>query len=297
MPAAIVSGVAASVRHQLCRAWSERGADDGNRGRVAAACRIPGRPLRRAPVSDRRRAGDVARDCTDGLRDRVSQILALALISGIGNSVFHPCDYAILAGSIRKERMGRSFALHGFSGNIGFALAPPTIAALLSVMDWRSVLLVVGGLGLPVVAAVIAQSHILRDQVRKDTPERGMSMRALLLDRTRPVLPVLFPRRHGERRRNGVADHRAARGERARPCARLGRAHRLYGRERRRRAARRVGGRQIDPLPRLLRRRPDQLLRGGDSGRQSRADGRPRHHRADAGSRASRSAPAGRRAM
>ena len=112
------------------------------------------------------------------------QILALALISGIGNSVFHPCDYAILAGSIRKERMGRSFALHGFSGNIGFALAPPTIAALLSVMDWRGVLLVVGGLGLPVVAAVIAQSHILRDQVRKDTPERGMSMRALLLDRT-----------------------------------------------------------------------------------------------------------------
>jgi MFS family permease len=112
------------------------------------------------------------------------QILALALISGIGNSVFHPCDYAILAGSIRKERMGRSFALHGFSGNIGFALAPPTIAALLSVMDWRGVLLVVGGLGLPVVAAVIAQSHILRDQVRKDTPERGMSMRTLLLDRT-----------------------------------------------------------------------------------------------------------------
>ena len=46
------------------------------------------------------------------------QILALALISGIGNAVFHPCDYAILAGSIRKERMGRSFALHGFSGEV-----------------------------------------------------------------------------------------------------------------------------------------------------------------------------------
>ncbi len=101
------------------------------------------------------------------------QILALSLISGIGNAVFHPCDYAILAGSIRKERMGRSFALHG-----------PTITALLSVMDWRGVLLVVGGLGLPVVAALIAQSHILHDQVRKDAPARGMSMRELLLDRT-----------------------------------------------------------------------------------------------------------------
>jgi MFS family permease len=41
------------------------------------------------------------------------QILALALISGIGNAVFHPCDYAILAGSIRQERMGRSLPCTG----------------------------------------------------------------------------------------------------------------------------------------------------------------------------------------
>jgi len=112
------------------------------------------------------------------------QILALALISGIGNAVFHPCDYAILAGSVPSARMGRSFALHSFSGNVGFTLAPPTIAALLSVMGWRDVLLVVGGLGLPVVAAVIWQSSILNDQVRKDMTARGMSMRELLLDRT-----------------------------------------------------------------------------------------------------------------
>ncbi|MGC1466777.1 MAG: MFS transporter [Pseudolabrys sp.] len=112
------------------------------------------------------------------------QILALALISGIGNAVFHPCDYAILAGSVPPERMGRSFALHSFSGNVGFTLAPPTIAVLLSVMGWRDVLLVVGGLGLPVVAAVIWQSSILSDQTRKHTAARGMSMRELLLDRT-----------------------------------------------------------------------------------------------------------------
>jgi MFS family permease len=112
------------------------------------------------------------------------QILVLALISGVGNAVFHPCDYAILAGSIRRERMGRSFALHSFTGNVGFALAPPTIAALLSVMDWRGVLFVVGGFGLPVVAAVMWQSSILQDQGRKESQSRGMSVRALLLDRT-----------------------------------------------------------------------------------------------------------------
>ena len=67
-------------------------------------------------------------------------------------------DYAILSGSVDKERMGRSFALHTFSGNLGFALAPPTIMALLSVMGWRGVLLVVGGLGLPVVAAIMLRA-------------------------------------------------------------------------------------------------------------------------------------------
>src|SRR5436305_12463359 len=47
------------------------------------------------------------------------QILALSLVSGIGNSVIHPCDYAILTGSISHRRMGRAFALHTFNGNVG----------------------------------------------------------------------------------------------------------------------------------------------------------------------------------
>lgn len=112
------------------------------------------------------------------------QILVLSLISGIGNSVFHPCDYAILTGSISRERMGRSFALHSLAGNAGFALAPPVIVALLSVMGWRNVLFVVGCLGLPVIAAVVWQSKILTDQLPKDTTVRGMTVRELLLDRT-----------------------------------------------------------------------------------------------------------------
>ncbi len=116
------------------------------------------------------------------------QILALALISGIGNAVFHPCDYAILAGSIPAERMGRSFALHSFAGNVGFALAPPIVAALSSVMDWRGVLLVVGGLGLPVVAAVILQSSILHDQTRKKEAVSSMPVRELL----HPTLLLFF---------------------------------------------------------------------------------------------------------
>src|SRR5262249_59873385 len=62
--------------------------------------------------------------------DLFGQFVLLAPPSGMGNSVFHPCDYAILSGSVDKDRMGRAFALHTFSGNLGFALAPPVMALL-----------------------------------------------------------------------------------------------------------------------------------------------------------------------
>jgi MFS transporter, FSR family, fosmidomycin resistance protein len=119
------------------------------------------------------------------------QLVALATASGMGNAVFHPADYSILAGSISKERMGRAFALHSFSGNVGFALAPPVVAGLMLFMGWRSALLLLGLLGLPVVALVIWQSAILKDQVKRESKAARMSVRQLLLDRTL-VLFFLF---------------------------------------------------------------------------------------------------------
>jgi len=111
----------------------------------------------------------------------------LAILSGVGNSVIHPADYAILAGSIRQERMGRAFAMHTFTGNLGFALAPPIVALLLLVMGWREALLLLGLLGVPVVGAILLQSRILKDQAKpKTTDEAGQSGRELLL--SRPML-------------------------------------------------------------------------------------------------------------
>jgi MFS family permease len=119
------------------------------------------------------------------------QIVILALASGIGNAVFHPADYSILAGSIRKDRMGRAFALHSFTGYIGFAAAPVVVAGLLGVVGWRGALLIVGLAGLPVAAALFWQSRILVDEARKDTKHERLSMRTLLLERTM-VLFFLF---------------------------------------------------------------------------------------------------------
>jgi MFS family permease len=114
-------------------------------------------------------------------------ILVLAVLSGIGNSVIHPADYAILAGSIDKSRMGRAFALHTFTGNIGFALGPPVIAGLTMLMGWREALALVGLLGVPVVLAILWQSRILVDQPKPKAKETGgPTGRELLL--SRPML-------------------------------------------------------------------------------------------------------------
>ncbi len=113
-------------------------------------------------------------------------IWLLAVLSGIGNSVIHPADYAILAGSIDKSRMGRAFALHTFTGNLGFALAPPVIAVLAATMGWRWSLLLVGLLGVPVVFAILVQSRILQDQPKAKKAADGPSGRELLF--SRPIL-------------------------------------------------------------------------------------------------------------
>ena len=114
------------------------------------------------------------------------QLVVLALLSGVGNSVFHPADYAILSGSIDPVRLGRSFAFHTFAGNIGFAAAPPAAAALMLLLGWRGALIFVGLLGVPVAATILWQSRILIDQVRRP-PSRAAEARrgaGLLLSRS-----------------------------------------------------------------------------------------------------------------
>ena len=102
-----------------------------------------------------------------GIATAYWQVVALALLSGVGNSVIHPADYAILSGSVDRAKLGRSFAFHTFVGHVGFAAAPPATAALALLMGWRGALLLVGLLGLPVVATILWQSRILADQGRE----------------------------------------------------------------------------------------------------------------------------------
>nr|TFG54864.1 MAG: MFS transporter [Hyphomicrobiales bacterium] len=116
------------------------------------------------------------------------QILVLSALSGVGNSIFHPADYSVLSGSIPRERLGRAFAFHLFTGHVGFALAPPIVAILALTIGWRLAVLSVGLLGLPVVAAIVLQSSILNEQPQgHDGRNAARSVKRLAIF-TRPML-------------------------------------------------------------------------------------------------------------
>src|SRR5947209_3210685 len=118
-----------------------------------------------------------------GLATAYWQVVGLAMLSGVGNSVIHPADYAILSGSVDRAKLGRSFAFHTFVGHVGFAAAPPATAALALLLGWRGALLFIGLLGLPVVSAILWQSRILTDQAgepRRRAAVPGSGARLLL---------------------------------------------------------------------------------------------------------------------
>jgi MFS transporter, FSR family, fosmidomycin resistance protein len=94
-------------------------------------------------------------------------MLALVAAAGIGNSVFHPADYAVLSASVDRAWLGRAFSIHTFTGNVGFILAPAGMIALTATLGWRGALAVAGLLAFAVLGAMLACGGVLHDEARK----------------------------------------------------------------------------------------------------------------------------------
>src|SRR5580698_9327755 len=82
-----------------------------------------------------------------------SLIVSAALL-GLANSVYHPANYAILSANMDETRMGRAFSIHTFAGFLGGAVAPATMAALVSVVGGHGALIAAGAIG-PLVALLV----------------------------------------------------------------------------------------------------------------------------------------------
>jgi MFS family permease len=120
-------------------------------------------------------------------------MLVLVALAGVGNSVFHPADYAILSASVDRGWLGRAFSIHTFTGNIGFMLAPGGMIALTALLGWRGALMIAGLLAFVVLGAMLVFGHLLRDEERSvdASPRKAAPQGARSLLFTTPVL-LLF---------------------------------------------------------------------------------------------------------
>src|SRR3984893_2634267 len=66
-------------------------------------------------------------------------LLGCAALVGIGNNLWHPTDVRLLARRF-PERRGLVVSIHGMGGNVGDAVAPLVVGAMLSVLSWRNVM-------------------------------------------------------------------------------------------------------------------------------------------------------------
>lgn len=125
------------------------------------------------------------------------QLLILAAIAGIGHTVFHPADYAILSARVSEERMGRAFSIHSATGYVGFAVAPIFMAGVAELWSWRASFILIGIIGLIAVLILLTQSEALRDdgtvKKGKDAPKTAAAP-ASTMDGLRLILslPILM---------------------------------------------------------------------------------------------------------
>lgn len=128
-----------------------------------------------------------------GVATSLPALLALAVVGGLGNAVFHPADYSILSASVEHRRLGRAFSIHAASGNWGWAAAPLVMLGLSSIIGVRETFLVVGMAGLLVALGLWSQIGVMRDEAgqrreRQSAGDKVPTPGGLALLLSRPIL-------------------------------------------------------------------------------------------------------------
>ncbi|MBI3503750.1 MAG: MFS transporter [Proteobacteria bacterium] len=87
--------------------------------------------------------------------------LPVAIVAGLGNSVFHPADFAILATRVHPSRTGRAFSIHAFGGTLGYVVSPLLLSLLGYWLGWRVALTIAGIYGLAQASFVFLARDLL----------------------------------------------------------------------------------------------------------------------------------------
>ena len=81
---------------------------------------------------------------TAALAQGFGMLMLAAILAGVGNAPFHPCDFSILNHRIHPKRLSYAFSVHGLSGNLGWAMAPVFLVGVSALSDWRTAYWVAG---------------------------------------------------------------------------------------------------------------------------------------------------------
>lgn len=116
-----------------------------------------------------------------GLTHSFWLMVGMFALAGVGNTVYHPADYAMLSHHVPAKRIGQAFSIHTFAGMLGSAVAPPSLLLMQNLWGWRGAFVGAGAIGFAVAALLLA----VREHSENDTSE--VKPAAPPRDQTTPV--------------------------------------------------------------------------------------------------------------
>jgi MFS family permease len=105
-------------------------------------------------------------------------LVAMFALAGVGNTVYHPADYALLSHHVPSDRIGQAFSVHTFAGMLGSAVAPASLLMMQSVWGWRGAFIGAGCLGFAVAALLVLVRDNGETPAHAPAPPRASAQKA-----------------------------------------------------------------------------------------------------------------------
>jgi len=119
-------------------------------------------------------------------------LVAMFALAGLGNTVYHPANYALLARHVSDRRTGPAYSVHAFAGFAGTAAAPVTLLLLESHWGWRGAVLVSAIFGFAVAAIVMVMIGDTRSSSKRAKTDSAAAPAAWQLLLSGPILRNLL---------------------------------------------------------------------------------------------------------
>src|SRR5262249_1444345 len=129
--------------------------------------------------------------CLAGASAGVGLLMIALFVSGLGSSTQHPLASALVAHAFAGARSMQAIGTYNFSGDVGKMTVPAAAALLLAFMDWRSVLALLGAVGVLAGTVIFLVTPAPTAQSAASQPADEKQFRERATPRRRMAFPVL----------------------------------------------------------------------------------------------------------